>query len=482
MVVLLWFTAVFGAVPLVACLLWWWNDIWYGLVMATRRLTKGGTKLPPGHMGLPIFGETFTFFWYFKFLRRPEDYINFKRHKYGDGIGMYKTHLFGKPSVIMCTPAATKYVFRADESFKLEFPNVEILGNNSILSVHGKAHMRMKSFISRSANQPDALRRIAQAIQPRIISALESWAQRGNINSYNQVKKVTLENIGMYFASIESGATLDRIAGYYATLVKGLRSYPLNVPGTTYYGALQCRKMIIAIFKEELKKRKMETNRPINDVLDELMNLKDEDGSRLTDIEVLDTIIGILLASFETTSLTTTWAIYYLAKYPKVLQKLRDENMTLKNEKQGQLVTSEEILKLKYTTKVVDETIRMANVAGYVFRRATKDVTYEGYTIPKGWNVILWLRYLHTDATNFDDPMCFNPDRWDAPMAPRTLQVFGGGSRFCAGNMLARLQIALFLHYLSTGYKWKLVNPDAKINYLPHPKPEDGVKITIEKL
>ncbi|KAL4584037.1 hypothetical protein LXL04_008627 [Taraxacum kok-saghyz] len=475
-----------GIGPLLGWLLWWWNDIWYGFVTGSFRSSNGGTKLPPGHMGLPIIGEMFMFLWYFKFLKLPDEYINFKRRKYGDGIGIYKTHLFGKPSVIVFSPAATKYVFRDEEKFMLEWPNVEIIGKSSIVAVHGKTHTRLRSFITRSTNQPEALRRIAHTLQPRMISALQSWANRGTVKSYKEVKKVTFENIGMYFASFEPGPTLDTLSKSFMGMVGGIRSYPLNIPGFAYHRGLQGRKKTIGIFREELEKRKKNMDKgsiePMKDLMDGLMKLKDEDGSQLSDIEVLDNIVSVLVAGYESTTLATMWAVYYLAKYPKVLQKLRDENMALKRTKTEQFVTSDEIFKMKYTLKVVDETIRMANIAAIVFRTTTEDVNYKGYTIPKGWRVMLWVRYLHTDPNNFEDPLCFNPDRWDALMAPGTYQVFGGGSRICAGNMLARLQLAIFLYHLSTGYKWELVNPDAKVTYLSHPKPEDGAEITIQKL
>ncbi|KAJ9567282.1 hypothetical protein OSB04_003248 [Centaurea solstitialis] len=233
-------------VPLVGWLLWWWNDIWYGLLTANLRSPEGGaTKLPPGHMGLPIIGEMFTFLWYFKFLRRPDDYINSKRHKHGDGIGMYKTHLFGRPSIIAFSPAANKFVFRDEESFILEWPNVEIVGKTSLVAVHGKAHVRIRSFVSR--------------MQPRIISALRSWADRRRVTSYNEIRKVTFENIGMYFASFKPGPTLGALDEYFTGLVSGIRSYPLNIPGFAYHHALQCRKKTVAIFKEELDKRNKTT-------------------------------------------------------------------------------------------------------------------------------------------------------------------------------------------------------------------------------
>ncbi|CAI9281382.1 unnamed protein product [Lactuca saligna] len=485
MTVGIWLTAVIGVVPLVGCLLWWWNDIWYGLVMTTLRPSKGSNKLPPGHMGLPFLGETLTFLWYFRFLRRPDDYINSKRQKYGDGIGMYKTYLFGRPSVITFLPETNKYVLRTTESFILKWANPDLVGKMSLVAVHGKAHLRIRSFVIRSINQPDALRRIAIAVQPRMISALQSWVKRDKITSYDEIKKVSFENICKYFASFEHGPTLHQLKEHLSGMLTGFRAYPLNIPGFTFYRALQCRRKAQAIFREELDKRRRKndgSNDAMNDLLDGLMNLKDEEGNNLSDTEVLDNITGILLAGYESTVIVTMWAIYYLAKWPEVLERLRDENMVLKKCKNEQLVTSDEILKLEYTMKVVDESIRLANVSTFIFRTTTEDIEYKGYTIPKGWNMVVWLRNVHVDPKNYNDPLCFNPDRWDGSILPENFQAFGGGPRICAGNMLARLQVGLFLHHMSTGYKWELVNPEAKVNYLPIPKPEDGLEITIAKL
>lgn len=99
----------------------------------------------------------------------------------------------------------------------------------------------------------------------------------------------------------------------------------------------------------------------------------------------------------------------------------------------------------------MEETIRMANIAAFIFRTATKDVEYKGmqfinfdsniknkyflqfevvvvlhagYTIPKGWKVMMWVRYLHTNPENFDDPMSFNPDRWNVRLSHTLNQTY----------------------------------------------------------
>ena len=88
----------------------------------------------------------------------------------------------------------------------------------------------------------------------------------------------------------------------------------------------KCRRKIQAIFKEVLDERRNNYNgddQPINDLMDGLMNLKDEEGNRLSDTEVLDNMTSILLGGYESIAVVTMWAVYYLAKHPKVLQKLR---------------------------------------------------------------------------------------------------------------------------------------------------------------
>ncbi|KAF7806160.1 cytochrome P450 [Senna tora] len=377
--------------------LWWWNELWYAvpLMRANKRANK---RLPPGHMGLPFIGDMLAFLFYFKLLRRPDEYINAKRRKYGDNIGVFRSHLFGSACIIACAPSVNKFVFQSEDKFRLEWPTVTLMGTTSLVAVHGKEHATLRRFVLNAINSPNSLRRITLLLQPLILSSLQSWATKLKIKAHIETKKMTLENIGRLFGSKEGGAELESIDKLFDIMVKGVRAYPLNIPGFAYH---------------------------IN---------------------------------------------------------LQEENMALKSVKTGDFITYEQLSGLKYTNKVVEETIRMANVAAFIHRKVIKEAEYKGYHFPKGWNVILWIRYLHTNPENFEDPLCFNPDRWNEAAKAGTYQVFGGGPRICAGNMLARLQLAILLHHLSTGYKWELVNPEAGVKYLPHPIPEDGVEIMFSKL
>ncbi|KAK2663950.1 hypothetical protein Ddye_002524 [Dipteronia dyeriana] len=147
-----WLALLFGLFPILGWLLWWWNDLWYAPPLKFR-YSGTGTRLPPGHMGFPLLGEMITFLWYFKFLHRPDEFINSKRRKYGDGEGMYRTHLFGSPSIIACFPSISKHVYQSGDVFIVKWPNVDLMGQTSLGAVHGKVHARIRNYINQ-CDQP----------------------------------------------------------------------------------------------------------------------------------------------------------------------------------------------------------------------------------------------------------------------------------------------------------------------------------------
>ncbi|KAL4199944.1 hypothetical protein AMTRI_Chr03g53850 [Amborella trichopoda] len=456
---------------LLAWVLWQWNEVWL-----VKPLLRDGVNLPPGHLGLPFFGEMLNFLWYFKIIRRPDEFIYSRKKRYGAQVGMYRSHLFGSPTIIVSDPTANKFVLQSDDLFEKHWPHPELVGANALVMAEGKLHKRLRKFVIDALNQPRSLRHVILKVQPRIVDALRHWASKGIIKAEHEARRVTFENICHMFASFEPGPFLEELERCYSGVVAGIRSQPSNIPGSAYQHAFNCKKKLSKAFAIELEKRKKNGSKS-EDFLDALMNSCDEDGNHLQEKEVLDNIFSLLLGAYESTAISIMWALYYLSKSPHCLQRLREEHIEISKKKNGDYITIEDIRLMKYTSKVVEETIRLGNVSSVVFRIARQDVDFKGYRIPKGWKVSVWLRTLHVDPNNFDDPLNFNPDRWDTSMKPYTYQVFGLGARICPGNMLARTQLSVFLHHLCLGYKWELVNPNAKISYLPHPRPVDGAQL-----
>ncbi|XP_004976419.1 ent-kaurenoic acid oxidase 1 [Setaria italica] len=460
------------------------NDAYHCAAFAFRRWRHGRprAKLPPGHMGLPFVGENPALKRYFRRARRPDGFVHDKKRRYGDATGgLYRTHLFGSPAVLACSPAANKLVLQSPDSFGVCWPAPDLVGASSILNADGARHARLRACVIEAVNRPSSLRSIARAVQPRMASALRAWARRSTVTAAVETNFVTFENICKMFVGMDPSPLTEEMDAWFAGLLGGLRAFPLDLPGTAFRRALRCRHKLSAVFRDELRRRKDVADGG-EDLMGALMRTEDEGGRLLSDEEVVDNIVSLVLAGYQSTASALMWAVYHLAKAPHALAKLREENAAIGRDKNGEFITPDDISKMKYTAKVVEETLRVANIAAMVHRVALKDVEYAGYTIPQGWRVVVWLRSLHMDPNYYDDPLRFNPDRWGKLAKPGTYQVFGGGYRMCAGNMLARLQLTILLHHLSVGYKWDLVNPDAEIIYIPHSYPSDGAVIAISEL
>lgn len=147
------------------------------------------------------FEQSIKFYFIYIYWHHDHSIVDKKWNRYGDGVGMFRTHLFGVPSIIVYTPAAHKYVFFSEDKFKAVWPTVELMGRTSLVSVHGKAHLRVRNFVSNTINRPDALNRIAALVQPRMLHALQSWAQMGKINAKFETQKVFIYNLIYYYRS-----------------------------------------------------------------------------------------------------------------------------------------------------------------------------------------------------------------------------------------------------------------------------------------
>ncbi|KAK4414345.1 Ent-kaurenoic acid oxidase 1 [Sesamum alatum] len=255
----------------------------------------------------------------------------------------------------------------------------------------------------------------------------------------------------------------------------------VNLPGFAYYNALKARKNLVAVLQAIVTKRRewRRINPPTvkKDMMDALIDAEDEHGRKLDDEEIIDILVMYLNAGHESSGHTTMWAALFLQKNPDVFKRAKAEQEEIvRNRPPGQEgLTLKEIRKMEYLSKVIDETLRVVTFSLTVFREAKKDVNVSGYTIPKGWKVLVWFRSVHFDPETYTDPKKFDPSRWDGftPKAGNFLP-FGAGSRLCPGNDLAKLEISVFLHHFLLNYELEHHNPGSPLMYLPHTRPKDN--------
>ncbi|XP_024464204.2 abscisic acid 8'-hydroxylase 2 isoform X2 [Populus trichocarpa] len=144
-------------------------------------------------------------------------------------------------------------------------------------------------------------------------------------------------------------------------------------------------------------------------------------------------------------------------------------------------LTWEDTRRMPLTSRVIQETLRTASILSFTFREAVQDVEFEGYFIPKGWKVLPLFRSIHHCADFFPQPEKFDPSRFEVPPRPNTYMPFGNGVHSCPGSELAKLEMLILLHHLTTTYRWQTVGDEGGIQYGPFPVPKLGLPIRVNR-
>ncbi|HEV3439273.1 MAG TPA: cytochrome P450 [Gemmata sp.] len=218
------------------------------------------------------------------------------------------------------------------------------------------------------------------------------------------------------------------------------------------------------------------------DLLSRLVMAQDDDGKRMTDVQLRDEAMTLYLAGHETTALTLTWSWYLLSQHPRVEEKLVAEWRHVLN---GRVPTPDDLPRLRYTDAVLMEAMRVYPPVYLIGREATTDLELGGYRVKKGYTVFMSQWVNHRDPRYFSDPEVFHPERWEDDLAKRIPKYayypFGGGPRVCIGNTFAQMEAAILLATVGQKYRFTL-DPDAVIDVNPQITllPKNGIPATLQ--
>jgi cytochrome P450 len=193
------------------------------------------------------------------------------------------------------------------------------------------------------------------------------------------------------------------------------------------------------------------------DLLDLLLETRDEDGSVLSDDDIAAQSLTLISAGFETTANTLTWMWWLLASHPDALERVRRE---LREVLGNRTPTLEDLPKLRVVDATIKETQRLYPAAWLSSRIATEDVTLDGREFPKG-SIFLMSPYVtHRDPRYFLNPLEFNPERFadDSSIPKFAYLPFGAGVHQCIGNIFALWEMKVILAIVASRV---LLEPDA---------------------
>lgn len=218
------------------------------------------------------------------------------------------------------------------------------------------------------------------------------------------------------------------------------------------------------------------------DLLSMLMEAKDEEtGEKMNDAQLLDEVVNIMLAGYETTSNALTWTFYLLSQNPDAEQKLSDE---LKRVLSGRTPTVDDLAKLPYTEMVVKEAMRLYPPVWWLDRRVVEDDEIGGVRIPKNSVVILSPYMMHHHPVFWKNPEKFDPERFTpenvSRMHPFSYLPFSHGPRQCIGNNFAMMESRLVLATIAQRYRLELA-PGTSVEPTPAVvlKPKGGMRVVL---
>lgn len=209
----------------------------------------------------------------------------------------------------------------------------------------------------------------------------------------------------------------------------------------------------------------------------------DEDGGQMTDEQLRDEAMTLLLAGHETTANAFAWTWLLLAQNPEAEALLHEE---LDRVLGGRMPTAEDVPQLVYTRMVFAEAMRVYPPAWIVARLALEDCPLGSFTLPAGALVLMSEWVTHHDARFYPEPERFLPERWAREAASARPKFayypFGGGSRLCIGEQFAWMEGVLVLATLAARWRFRL-KPGHPI--VPQPlitlRPKHGVRVTAER-
>ncbi len=215
------------------------------------------------------------------------------------------------------------------------------------------------------------------------------------------------------------------------------------------------------------------------DLLSMLLHARDEDGSQMTDKQLRDETMTLLIAGYDTTALALSWALYLLSQHPQMENMLLEELETVLGTRAPNL---DDLPKLSYTEMVIKEAMRLYPPAWMISREALVDCNIGGYHVPSGTKLLMSQWVTHRDPRFFPNPEEFIPDRWADDLV-KQLPVyayfpFGGGPRICIGNTLAMMETVLILATIVQKFRLTLVPGFSVIPWTSVTlRPKGGIKM-----
>jgi cytochrome P450 len=401
--------------------------------------------LPPGPKLMPVVST-------WRWLTKPIEFLDEQRSRYGDVFTMRLANF--PPLVVFTAPDAIRDIFADDgrvmHAGKANAPLKPFLGDNSVLMLDGKEHMRQRKLLLPPFHG-ERMHAYGRAMIDLTNAAVDRWRVNRPFAIHGDLQSITMQVIVRTVFGVDEGPRFDEFAREVTELTNVAAFPGLLLPmlqrdlgPLSPWGKFQRKAAVLdASLRSQIRERRRLGTKGRADVLSMLLDAKDEQGEGMTEDELRDELVTLLVAGHETTATALSWAFRWLLDHAESLRKLQDEARAAARE--GGL-TPDRIAKLEYTDAVVREALRLLPVIPFVGRILQEPATVGGIDLPKGVVAVASIYLAHRRASTYPDPKRFRPERFlERKFTPYEFLPFGGGIRRCIGMAFAMYEMKMVL-------------------------------------
>ncbi|MEQ9001335.1 MAG: cytochrome P450 [Coleofasciculus sp. B1-GNL1-01] len=413
-------------------------------------------KLPDGPT-LPFFVQTL------QLIADPLKFLDTCTQRYGDAFTLRLLGRNSPPVVFFSHPQAIQSIFTTS-SDKFELGKVTdvfrpLTGSTSLIMLDGQQHQVMRGLLMPPLHGK-RLPTYSRLIRDIATDAIADWQPGSSLRIRDYMSEISLQVILRVVFGLNVGDRYDRLKQLIEPFLNDITS-PLNsihffwTPLQQDWGGwspwgkfVRQRQQIDDLIYEQIAHRR--TQPEGDDILSLLMSAHDQTGQSLTDVQLRDQLITLLLLGHETTASALAWAFYWLHRQPLCLEKVTQELDSL-----GENPDPDAIAQLPYLTAVCKEALRVYPIALIAQPRQVKaSVQIQGYELEPGAIAVPCIYLTHRRQDVYPEPDQFKPERFlHQQFSSYEYFPFGGGSRSCIGMALSLFEMKLVLATVLSRYQ-----------------------------
>jgi cytochrome P450 len=298
--------------------------------------------------------------------------------------------------------------------------------------------------------------------------SVEAWRAGDAVDLHDELTALTLRIVARTLFDADVTARIEEVARlgneiqdfYYLRFASLRFLVPTWLPTPGNRRLAQLTRRLDDVVYGIIRERQPGEDR--GDLLSMLLLARDEQGAGMSERQVRDEVMTLLLAGHETTALALTWAFTLLDRHPETRDRLEAELAQVLGDRPA---APDDVPALAYTQAVINETLRLYPPAYVTGREAIRRTTIGGVPIPKRHIVLVSMYTTHRDPRFYPEPDAFRPERWLDGLEKRLPRgafiPFGMGSRKCVGASFAMMEATLLL--ATIGRRWRFAIVPAEI-------------------